>query len=111
MLSTYGTSHVEEVAIAAANAINKGEKVIVACLEPGNAGRYLIVLTRLTEGQARMTGNDWLLSLPEWRSCYPVSVHGYLAPSYVAEKVTGGNVADAEVVSAFLNGIAENLRD
>ena len=94
-----------------AHHLAEGNDVAVACVEPGNGGRYVMVITRLLSGQAKVVGNRFLFALPDWRRCYPISLPGYFAPSYVAEKLTNDNTADAEVVAAFLNALSAEMRE
>jgi hypothetical protein len=101
---------IAEAGARAAAAIRRGERVIVTAVEPGNGLRYVLVLSFLAADQEQVFWDQWLLSLPDWRACYPVGLPGYFATSYIAEKLTHGNVLDAEPIAEFLNTVSEALR-
>jgi len=104
MLTGTGTSRIEAIGPEAARRLNV-DRVVVACIEPNNGSRYVIVLTKLSDDQARALGGSVLVALPDWRTCYPFTFPGYFTADYVAEKLTAGNLVDAEVVARFLNEV------
>ena len=86
----------------------------VSCLEPGNGSRYVIVLTPFTgcggDPQHTTVSPQTLVSLPDWKTCYPMTIPGYCTATYAAEKLFGGNHNDGDVVATFLNAVSDATR-
>jgi hypothetical protein len=86
----------------------------VTCdLCPGNGTRYFMVVAcmvnALPENDPWVTG-PYLLALPGFQTSYFTSFPGYTDAGYAAEKWTRGNLADGEVIAAFMNEVARFQR-
>jgi len=81
--------------------------------EPGNGSRYSVVLTPVTAlspGTVGGTGDrGWLISLPNYGTCYSVPSIGTLHADYVADKWFGGNMADGRALCEILREIGRRI--
>jgi hypothetical protein len=73
--------------------------------------RYAVVVTYLPEGAARTEGAPWVVSvLSPWHAAYPMFAGGHLDPSYVAEKLSGGQQRNPGDIMALTLAIRYALR-
>jgi hypothetical protein len=109
-IDAYDADRVEEQARALARAYHErpGEPIAID-FQPGNGTRYFMVFTPLDEGARQMAGNDWILSLPDYRACYTLSLPCHMVPSYVQQKFLPG-ISDAVPVSHLLISASKAIR-
>ncbi len=102
-IASFSLTEVQKFGRAVAEQIiaDRSRSVTVA-FEPGNGFRYVVVLTPVPSG---MVGNDWLLSLPEERTCYPIGFLGTTTDDYLIEKGLVQTSTHAMPLSIFLNEI------
>lgn len=105
----YDAARVEQQAQALARAFEEDpSKVLAIDFQPGNGTRYMMVFTPLDEGTRKMVGNDWILSLPDYKVCYPIHLPTHADPHYVKEKWLSG-LSDAVPVSHLLSAMNKAL--
>jgi hypothetical protein len=111
-LTTDQTAIIDNHAALAAYALHHGAPAYACDVQPGNGTRYVMVLAAMTHarGNPKCVEGDHLLSLPYFQTAYPTNLGGYTTPDYAAEKWTRGNLADGEVIAAYLNAVARFLK-
>lgn len=109
-IDPYDAERVEQAAIALARSYEEAEagRAIAIDFQPGNGTRYMMVFTPLDEGTRKMVGNDWILSLPDYRVCYPIHIPSHATPHYVQEKWLPG-LSDAVPVAHLLSSMNKVL--
>lgn len=106
-ICSYDRDTIREAAAEAVKALDRGEP-ITSSLAPGNGVIYHILLTPV-DGQFRNeVGNDWVLSIVNFRKCYTVGLYGTQAPEYLADKLDLA-IADACVIADFLVALAAEV--
>lgn len=111
LLTEQQTEVIKNYAGVTAYALAHGAPAYACDIQPGNGTRYMIVVTsmRHTAGNTNYVEGDYVLSLPYFRTAYPTSFTGYTTADYAAEKWTGRNIADGEVIAIYLNEVARGL--
>ena len=112
-LTDLQSQEITDCAARTAGWLRGGSPVVTCDLCPGNGTRYFIVLTAMENSVPNpepMVSGDYVLSLPFFQTSYFTSLPGHTSPDYAAQKWTRGNIADGEVVSAFINEVARLLR-
>ena len=112
MLTDQQTDIIKNHAGLTAYALHHGAPSYVCDIQPGNGTRYVVVVTAMkhTAGNTTYVEGEYVLALPYFRTSYPTSFPGYTDPGYAAEKWTGRNVADGEVIAVYMNEVARSLR-
>ena len=111
-LTTIQSENINDAAAKTAAWLKSGAQVVTCDLCPGNGTRYFIVLSNMKNAAPNgdpMVAGEYLLALPFFQTSYFTSLPGYTDAAYAAEKWTRKNMADGEVLSAFMNELSKNL--
>jgi hypothetical protein len=111
MLTDQQAEVIKNHASLTAYALAHGAPAYACDIQPGNGTRYMVVVTAMkhTAGNTSYVEGSHVLSLPYFRTSYPTSFTGYTTADYAAEKWTGRNIADGEVIATYLNEVARGL--
>lgn len=89
--------------------IEEDESGIFCEFQPGNGTRYLVGLTRLSDKTAqtrRMAGGleegGWIVTWINAKRCCVLQPDGFLSPHFLKNKLGGGSMADAVVLSRLI---------
>jgi hypothetical protein len=109
-------SNLPAQAANAASSMLNGKTAHVCDVQPGNGTRYLMLITSLDDAGplASLVGgieDKHVLSLPYFKTSYPVNLPGYFTAEYTTSKWTNGNDVDGAVVADFLNQLSDLIKE
>lgn len=86
-------------------------EVTVGAFEPGNATRYPIVVSRLTEVEAGSLGGQYCIALPRHRRCCVLTPIGLQTPDWIKEAFALTRDDDALLYAGLLSLLGDRLAD